>query len=76
MAMRRREGLFPFPVRANQGSSIPAGEPAVAIQTNEEMGGTGLQGKEMPKEVSVVLVSRLFGGACAEMSLTTPNGRR
>eukprot|EP00975_Prorocentrum_lima_P030710 6442930-Prorocentrum_lima.AAC.1 len=36
VTMRRRESLITFPMRANQGSSIAAGEPAVAIQTNEE----------------------------------------
>eukprot|EP00975_Prorocentrum_lima_P009155 1951611-Prorocentrum_lima.AAC.1 len=58
--MRRRERLITLPMRAHQGSGIPAGEPTVAIQPNEEMDGTGLQGKEMPEEVSVVLVSRLL----------------
>eukprot|EP00975_Prorocentrum_lima_P012582 2668967-Prorocentrum_lima.AAC.1 len=61
--MRRRESLVPLPVRANQRSSITAGEPTVAVQTYEEMGGTRLQGKEMPKKVRVVLVPWLFGGS-------------
>eukprot|EP00975_Prorocentrum_lima_P008346 1783745-Prorocentrum_lima.AAC.1 len=59
--MRRREGLVPLPVRANQRGSITAGEPTVAVQTHEEMGGTRLQGNEMPEKVRVVLVPRLFG---------------
>eukprot|EP00975_Prorocentrum_lima_P015636 3313905-Prorocentrum_lima.AAC.1 len=58
--MRRRERLITLPVRTHQRSGIPAGEPTVAVQPNEEMYGTRLQGKEMPKEVSVVLVSRLL----------------
>eukprot|EP00975_Prorocentrum_lima_P057957 12159198-Prorocentrum_lima.AAC.1 len=61
MPIRRRDSLIPLSMRANERSSIAAGEPAVAIQTHEEMGGTRLQGNEMPEKVCIVLVSRLFG---------------